>query len=107
MTDPTIIAACNEAVKILLDAVNNASPNIDIIDAVDLQKDAIDAIRKSPNMVQEAFPDKILVDRAQYERMRVFVRRTIQLIPCPNWGTGEADEFTEKMWDVCHTYARG
>jgi hypothetical protein len=50
----------------------------------DVQHAAIDTLQQCPNLVQQAFPDNILVDRAQYERMQAFIDHAINLMPVYN-----------------------
>jgi hypothetical protein len=48
--------------------------------------------------------DKILVDRAQYERMQAFVQRTYESLPNH---VNEIAEFYNNMREVCAAYSRG
>ena len=64
-------------------------------------------LRKHPYIIQQAFPDKVLIDRAQYERMRAFVLRTFEMLPCPPHTFNKVSDFILDMQKICATYARG
>ena len=114
MTDQSLLQACTQAAKLLQEAIaGNMSPNTsENVDWASVDADCKAALDRELTPLAKLYakipPDKILVDRAQYDRDRAFIAKTINLIPYkPDYTPAKGVTFHHEMWDVIRKYSQG